>query len=206
MSAVTSTAARTWHRLRAHWSAIDPWLRPASRANEVASLRLRLISEASENEAPADEVRLARTLLDQRRAMIALIGVVAACRSCARGYPLPNGRWEGGYCCGGTTENLFKQAELASLRAAGTQPSDLRPPRGDHAGCAFRGERGCSLDPAHRPNLCVRYACRALWGEFDGRGIAHRVRSLASDMQRTFAAYERLRSQRLDLGWMEETP
>ncbi len=173
-------------------------LRPATRAHEVASLRLRLMAEASPRQVDPQERRLALRLRDMRTQMIGLIGDVRACRSCARGYPLPHGRWEGGYCCGGTTENVFQQEELACLRASGTRPRDFRTPRAVHAGCAFRGPRGCSLAPAHRPNLCVRYTCRDLHEEFSKRGIERQVRQLASQIQRTFSEYRSLRSNRLD--------
>lgn len=179
-------------------SHIDPRIRPSSRANEVASLRLRLLAELGPDEIPAREAELASRLRAMREQMITLIGEVEACRTCGQGYPLPNGRWEGGYCCGGQTENLFRQEELACLRAAGTRPGDLRPPRTDHAGCAFRGPRGCSLPPRHRPNICLRYACRALNEEYDRRKIARPVKALASEMQRTFARFVKLRAERLE--------
>lgn len=181
------------------WKLRDGWhpIRPRSRHNEVASLRLRLVSEALPAEATPREVQLALELREMREQMLVLIGEVQSCRICGKGYPLPNGRWDGGYCCGGVTENLFKQDELACLRASGTRPRDLRPPRCDHAGCAFRGPRGCTLPPAHRPNLCLRYACKMLNEEYQQRGIDKDVKSLASRMQRTFAEFQTLRRERL---------
>jgi len=183
-----------WRRI-GHY---DPRIRPKSRANEVASLRLRLLSEAGPDEASAREVEIARQLRSMREQMLELIGNVEACCTCGKGYPPPNGRWEGGYCCGGVTENLFRQEEIACLRASGTRPADLRPPRVDHAGCAFRGPHGCSLPPKHRPNICARYACRALNEEYERRGIAPQVRALASEMQRLYAEFRELREKRLE--------
>lgn len=193
-----SPFARVFRVLLHSLGRLDPRIRPKTRANEVASLRLRLLSEATSDQASPREVELARALCSMRERMLTLIGEVEACRSCGKGYPLPNGRWDGGYCCGGTTENLFKQEEIACMRCSGTQPADLRPPRDDHAGCSFRGRFGCSLAPAHRPNLCVRYACRMLSEEYERRGIATEVRALASEMQRTFGEFQELRSKRLE--------
>jgi hypothetical protein len=93
-------------------------------------------------------------------------------------------QWAGGHCCSGPTRNLFTDEELAALRLSGTTPHVLRLPRGAHAGCAFRGPLGCSLDAAHRPSLCVRYTCRALEAEI-GRG---RSRSAVRDLQRKLGA------------------
>jgi hypothetical protein len=68
---------------------------------------------------------------------------------------------------------LFDDRELAALaHGARTRSRDLSPPpRADvHAGCAFRGERSCALDVAHRPARCVRYICDQLWRELHTRG------------------------------------
>jgi len=170
---------------------------PSSRVNELASLRLRLMAELGAEQCSSQEVALASELRSKRRQMLVLIGEVESCKKCGRGYPRPNGHWDGGYCCGGITENLFRQEELACLRASGTLPTHLRPPRGVHAGCVFRGPKGCSLAPEHRPNLCVRYACKMLREEYKQKGIAEEVRVLASSMQVAFQSFCRLRAERL---------
>ena len=161
-------------------------------------MRLRLIAEPGPSEIEPEEWELADTLRRLREEMIATIQPVSACATCGRGFPLPNGRWDGGYCCGGTTENVFSQAELASIRASGTKPGDLRIREYEQAGCAFRCPNGCILEPAHRPNLCVRYACRMLNREYDERGISSEVRRIASSIQRTFSRFETLRNRRIE--------
>jgi hypothetical protein len=177
---------------------LDIGVRPASRANELAALRLRLAAELGGRDVPAEERALARSLRAMRIETIDALGELQGCARCGRGHPLPNGRWDGGYCCGGTTENLFTQEEIASLRASGTDQLDLRPPRSSHAGCAFRGPTGCSLRPAHRPNLCVRYLCRDLVEELEARGDLKAIRAIASRMQRAFARYAQLRDERIE--------
>lgn len=177
---------------------LDIGVRPRSRVQELASLRLRLTAEPSGGDVPDDERALALSLRAMRVEMMAALGALQGCAKCGRGHPLPNGRWDGGYCCGGTTENLFTQEELACLRAAGTGLLDLRPPRASHAGCAFRGPTGCSLHPTHRPNLCVRYLCRDLVEELEARGDLQAIRAIASRMQRAFAHYTRLREERIE--------
>lgn len=171
---------------------------PDSVQNDLASLRLRLIAEAGPHEVGPQERDLANELRLMREQMTRLIEPVEACRTCAKGFPLPNGRWDGGYCCGGTTENVYSQAELASLRASGTDPKDFRTRVTQQAGCVFRGPRGCSVAPAHRPNLCIRYACRPLRDEYKHRGIASEVSILASRIQRTFQHLCTLRDERIE--------
>lgn len=186
------------HRVAASGVDLYPRIRPVTRRNEVASLRLRLMSEAPAEELSPRERELALEMRAMREQMLRLIGDVQACRTCGKGYPPPNGRWDGGYCCGGTTENVFRQEELACLRASGTRPRDFRPPHCDHAGCSFRGPLGCSLPPVHRPNLCVRYACRMLNEEYESRGIAPEVKLLASKVQRALHEFQALRAERLE--------
>src|SRR5690606_17290399 len=77
-------------------------------------------------------------------------------------HPLPAGRWDGGHCCGGRTLDIFSAPEVAALQIGGTRIAALRPPAGDHAGCAFRGPTGCSLAPVDRPSICLRYVCPEL--------------------------------------------
>src|SRR4051812_18271283 len=132
---------------------------PASREEEIVRLRARFRAQPSARQAGPDAVASAERLRALRVEMAAAFDDVDACRSCARGRPEPNGHWAGGSCCGSRTLDLFTDEEVASLKLAGISASDLEPPRGDHAGCAFREEAGCSLPPERRPSLCVRYIC-----------------------------------------------
>lgn len=82
----------------------------------------------------------------------------------------PHGHWDGGFCCGGETEAIFVEAELATLAVAGARPADLRPPKDTEelAGCVFRGPRGCSLAAEHRPSICLAHLCGDVGRELAG--------------------------------------
>jgi hypothetical protein len=140
-------------------------IEPRSRAEEIARLRARFRAQPDARAAGEAAVESAERLRELRVRMSAAFANVEACRECARGRPEPNGHWPGGSCCGSRTLDLFSETEVAALKLAGVSASDLESPRGDHAGCAFRGERGCTLPPEHRPNVCVRYVCLELRAE-----------------------------------------
>jgi hypothetical protein len=116
----------------------------------------------------------------------------------------PSPGWAGGQCCSAKTPELFGEHELAALRLAGTMPAQLKPPRGGHAGCAFRGPRGCSLAVAHRPCVCVGYACRELLVELRRRGDASAIARLQDEMQMTFQRFAAERTARLEEERFEE--
>jgi len=175
---------------------VDRLRHPRSRADELLAVRSRLVAQPVASEATDEELALARELLVLRRELTDAIGVASACGGCARGRSLPHGRWNGGHCCGGRTEDIFTDDELGALRLSGTTPARLSPPRSDHAGCVFRGAEGCSLDVADRPNLCVRYVCRELEGELVLRGDAGRSKTLVRDLGKTFARFSRARASR----------
>jgi hypothetical protein len=176
---------------------IDRLRQPRSRADEVHAVRRRLVAQAAPGARVSDEeLRLARELLRLRAELTQALGDVTSCAGCARGHSLPHGRWSGGQCCGGRTEDIFTDDELAALRLSGTTPARLAPPRSDHAGCAFRGPQGCSLDVADRPNLCVRYVCRELEAELASRGVLPEVKKAARDLGRTFDAFARAKELR----------
>lgn len=140
----------------------------------------------------SDETRaLAAELRELRPLVLAAFEGVRACAGCGHGHSLPHGRWDGGFCCGGRTDGVFDDDEVAALALAGTRPRDLRLPAGDHAGCAFRGPEGCSLDARDRPNLCVRFVCRELEGELREDGEWARVRALTRRLETTFARFVR---------------
>lgn len=164
------------------------WRAPRSRGADVDAVRRR-IGAALADGGSDDAVRLARELRELRPLVSEAFGRVRACSTCARGRPEPHGHWRGGFCCGGATEGVFSPDEVAALALGGTRPRDLRPPPGDHAGCAFRGAEGCSLDPVDRPNLCVRFACRELEAELRDDGEWQRVRELTKRLETTFARF-----------------
>jgi hypothetical protein len=169
------------------------WRVPRSRAAQVDAVRAR-IGQAGKARASDEAAALARELRALRPQVLAAFEGVKACGGCARGRSLPHGRWDGGFCCGGRTEGVFDDDEVAALALGGTKPRDLRAPPGDHAGCAFRGPEGCSLDATDRPNLCIRFVCRELESELREDGRWARVRELTRKLEETFAAFRRARS------------
>lgn len=164
------------------------WRSPRSRVSDVDAVRRRIAAAASRG-AGDEAVVLARELRALKPQVLAALGAVRACSGCGEGRSLPHGRWEGGFCCGGRTEGVFDENESAALALAGTRPRDLRPPAGDHAGCAFRGPEGCSLAAQDRPSLCVRFVCRELEGELRESGEWTRVRALTRTLEATFARF-----------------
>lgn len=176
-------------RLRGH---------PSSRVKEVVQLRseLRALPHRSQ-QVSRIELERARELRQLRAELSATLTDVESCKSCARGYPEPHGFWDGGNCCGATTRALFDETELATLRLAGTTAGALDPPSGPHAGCAFRGETGCSLDAVDRPNICVRYVCRDLARELHTRGLLDRIDELRDAIGAAYKAFTEAREARL---------
>ena len=166
------------------------WRGPASRRAEVQAVRAR-VRRASKGAASDEAKALARELRELRPRVLAAFDGVQACRGCGRGHSLPHGRWSGGFCCGGRTEGVFDDGEVAALALAGTRPRDLVAPTGDHAGCAFRGPEGCSLDPRDRPSLCVRFVCGELEAELRESGRWEETRALTRRLETTFARFVR---------------
>jgi hypothetical protein len=174
---------------------------PRSRADELATLAARFAVQPSAREASDEERAVARRMRVLRRELSDAIGAVSACSRCARGHPLPNGRWDGGHCCGGGTFRVFTPDEVASLKIAGTRVNDLDPPQGDHAGCVFRGPEGCSLEPEDRPSICVRYVCPELREELrtsEDELRWRRVGELARELQRCIDRFAALRQAARD--------
>jgi hypothetical protein len=173
---------------------------PRSRADELVALRRR-VRDARGEDADADERALARELKARKAAIAEQLAAVASCGSCATGAPWPRGAHDGGACCAGVTGELFDDDEVAALVQAGTRPRDLSPPDGAdaHAGCAFRGPRGCTLAVTHRPSRCVHYVCDTLRAELHARGQLAAVEASLVDLARTkqrFAAAHRARVDR----------
>lgn len=174
---------------------VDRLRHPRSRADEVAALRRRF---AARDEATDEEIALAVELRRLREALSAALGGVESCSRCAKNHPLPHGRWNGGHCCGTETTKVFTDDEVAALRLAGTTPARLVPPRGDHAGCAFRGPEGCSLAVADRPNICVRFVCLELEAELRERGDLREIKAIGAALNKAFERLRKLRAARLE--------
>jgi hypothetical protein len=169
---------------------------PRSRAEELAKLRARFRAQPNAREAGPLAVESAARLRELRVAMSDAFTNVEACRSCAKGRPEPNGHWAGGSCCGSRTLDLFTQDEVASLKLAGISFSDLEPPKGEHAGCVFRAETGCTLGPEQRPNICVRYVCLELRAEVREKPEWERISRLGAALRDEFARFEALKNGR----------
>jgi hypothetical protein len=172
---------------------VDGLRHPRSRAGEAAALRRRLAAAPGPGIASAEEVEAALAIRRLKVALAAAFGAPSSCGGCARGHPLPHGRWNGGHCCSGRTEEIFTDAEVAALRLAGTTPARLTlPPPSDHAGCAFRGPDGCSLDPGDRPALCAAYVCRDLEAELRDRGAHGAIKALRAELRAAVERFGRL--------------
>ena len=172
---------------------------PRSRADELVALRARLRAERA-RDADADEHALALAVQASKLAVAAELDAVSSCRSCATGAPWPRGAYDGGDCCAGVTADLFDDHELAVLAHAGTRPRDLTPPPGadEHAGCAFRGPRGCTLDVAHRPGRCVHYLCDTLRRELHARGQLDAVEAKLAALNEAMQHFTGMHRARLD--------
>src|SRR5664280_2257676 len=167
---------------------------PRTRTGELHDVRRRLVEQAARGVASPAEEQLALRLRLLREELAARVGQVEACGHCVRPR---SASWPGGHCCSGHTQNLFTDHELAALKLSGTTPDQLNPPRTEHAGCAFRGPRGCSLETAHRPCLCISYMCRELQSELDQRGDGPAIARLREELRVGFERFLELRKERL---------
>ncbi len=168
-----------------------------SRAEELLVLRQRLrsakaVQAGEEERATAIEIRALKVRISE------LLAGVSSCATCATGRRRPRGSFPGGDCCSGVTADLFSEDEVAALAIAGTRPRHLRPPRGEHAGCAFRGATGCTLQPADRPQRCVQYTCHLLRRELRLRGELEPIDQLRDELQRRMTQFVALRGARLE--------
>jgi hypothetical protein len=177
--------------IAARWL-VDRARGPRSRADEVLALRRRLEAMPGPGDATEEEARLALDLRRLREELSAALAGVESCGGCAKGHPLPHGRWHGGHCCGCRTDQVFTDDEVAALRLSGTTSGRLAPPAGDHAGCAFRGPAGCSLAVADRPSLCVRFVCRELEDELRARGDLAEIKRIAAALGKAAERFRRL--------------
>ena len=168
-----------------------------TRADELIALYDRL--RAARMQRPGDEERAAARELRALKVRIsASLASVTSCASCAAGKRWPRGAFSGGDCCTGVTADLFSDDELAALAAAGTRSRDLHAPNDEHAGCAFRGAQGCTLEAADRPERCVSYMCTILRRELRARGELTDADALIADLRSVMARFTALRSTRLD--------
>ncbi len=163
---------------------LDRLRHPRSRADDLSALRARFRALPSRREASPERVASAERLRQLRIEMAKATAAPDACRGCAQGHPEPAGHWAGGHCCSGRTLDVWTQSECAALKLAGTDAASLEPPRSDHAGCAFRGPRGCSLDAHDRPSICLRYVCLELRAELKKAGTWGEVGRIASEIAR----------------------
>lgn len=172
---------------------------PASRADELNRLRARLRAQVA-RPVDAEERALAQEVLARKLGVVEELRAVSSCRTCATGQPWPRGHHDGGACCAGVTAELFDDNELAALARAGTRPRDLTPPRGaeGHAGCAFRGPRGCTLAVAHRPGRCVHYLCDTLRRELHRREQLDAVEARLAELDRAMRRFVVVHQARLD--------
>lgn len=172
---------------------------PASRADELVALRSRLRAELA-SDVDDEERALASAVHARKLAVSARLSDVRSCSSCAKGQPWPVGHHAGGACCSGVTAELFDDNELAALAHAGTRPRDLAPPPHgeEHAGCAFRGSRGCSLELAHRPARCVHYVCDTLRRELHARGELDAIEGELAELNRTMQRFVACHQARRD--------
>jgi len=176
---------------------------PKSRADDhaalVARMRTAMAAEPGDGErAAAAELRVLRTR------MAALTSGVVSCAGCAAGKPWPEGAFAGGHCCSGATTDVWTDDEIAALVAAGTRPGDLDLPAGEHAGCAFRGPVGCSLEPVDRPSKCLRFMCRQLSREVFERGQTPAAVALVDQLDDAVLRFSRLLEARREREWMAE--
>lgn len=172
---------------------------PTSRADELIELRRRLRAELA-RDVDDEERALAHEVRAHKLAVTAQLRGVSSCRTCAAGKPSAREGYDGGACCSGVTADLFDDHELAALAHAGTRPRDLVPPGGTdaHAGCAFRGPRGCTLDVTHRPARCVRYVCGTLRRELVKRGERHAIDARLAELERAMQRFVAVHQEGLD--------
>jgi len=164
---------------------------------EVTALRRRLRRLPGGGSVSPSERALAGRLAAKREAITSAIGQVTCCSQCARGRPLPEGRFEGGVCCSGTTSDLFAEDELAALKLAGCRRSEFSTAAVEGGGCAFRGSSGCTLPARNRPNICAAYLCTDLRRELHEKGRLAVVETLVDELGRDFEWFVARREARV---------
>lgn len=165
-----------------------------ARVSELGRLLARWEAQPGPFLADPSVRAVAERLVHLKRELAAAIGEVRSCSGCARGCAMPSGWAEGGRCCGTATLDVFTQEEVRALKLAGvTPPSEPASDGSEHAGCLFRGERGCSLPIEGRPARCVEYICHDLRIELEPTERFARIQSLRRELTETFARFQEMR-------------
>ncbi|MEM9191895.1 MAG: hypothetical protein AAGF12_22170 [Myxococcota bacterium] len=155
-------------------------VRPEGRREELSDLiqRQRNLEPSTTPTCRA----LAIDLLTLKAESYAATRETASCGRCRHAEEGDDG-YQGGFCCGASSAEVFSDGDLLALQAAGVELAPLleaprfrepRPklPTGADP-CALLTAEGCGLEPAHRPVICVAYACRGLRRELGAtRGAA----------------------------------
>lgn len=162
---------------------------PGSRKAELAGLKQRLRDSIRARRRDEGSRELALEVRRLKQRISGQLAEVRSCTTCAQGYPWPAAAFDGGLCCSGVTADVFSGNEIEALAAAGTHARDLRPPTDTYAGCVFRGATGCSLEPEHRPSVCIRYLCKVLRHELHSRGLLDAIESDIDELARVFARF-----------------
>ncbi len=132
----------------------------------------------------------ARGLVELRERALRLTtagGAADCCADCAArlrrlaGEP-PDPSFPGGHCCSGEGARTLGEAELAVLCLAGRSPA-RRPAARPWRGCLFRSPAGCTLAPAERPTLCVRYLCDDLKRSLQRHGALAAVLACCDELE-----------------------
>ncbi len=183
---------------RALRSLAGPLLLPRQRLDALRQLQRRFLAQPAPAQACAEELQLATVLRELRQEVGALMGPLAVCARCAVGRPPPHGEGQGGFCCGGATEEIFDADELCALRLAGTTMAHLVPARPGLGGCLFRGPEGCVLPLAHRPSVCVVHLCPEASRELHRAGRLDTVERRSAELHLYLHHFRRRRAQGLD--------
>lgn len=164
-----------------------------ARLTELGRLLARYEAQPGTTFADPSLRAMAERIVHLKRRLAAALGEVRACSGCAKGCVTPSGFFEGGRCCGTSTLEVFTQPEVRAIKMAGV-PAPTEPAEdGDqHAGCIFRGARGCSIPTEARPARCLVYVCHDLRIELEDTEGYQTIQALRRELNDTFARFEEL--------------
>ncbi|CAN5874177.1 hypothetical protein BH11MYX2_BH11MYX2_37250 [soil metagenome] len=168
-----------------------------TRADELIALGTR-VREMRTEKPGREERAVAARIREVKTRVSAALSHVTSCGTCATGKRPPRGAFAGGDCCSGITGDLFSEEQLAPLVQAGTTPRKLRAPRTTHAGCAFRGDTGCTLDVGDRPARCIHYTCWGLRNELRKRGELVAMDAQLDELKALMEQHTELRNARIE--------
>jgi len=159
-----------------------------ARARALGRLLARFEAQPGPRFAPARIRAMAARVAELKRELSEAIGDVRSCAGCARGCVTPSGYFDGGRCCGTSTDEVFSPAEVRAIKLAGVRPP-TEPAEGGaaEAGCLFRGPRGCSLPPEGRPAKCLVYVCHELRIELEDTPRFERIGALRAALDDALA-------------------